>query len=133
MSPPSIILTTLCGGYYKNRGNIFDEIVHIVNSIKANPSVEIYNPVNPLELLSEKWDKNPTLYNSFTEWINSLCVDLELLKSTENKEEKLKKMFGERIVKPILDELNTKKLIHKKQGKTFCYIKWCVIHYSKQE
>ena len=51
------------------------------------------------------------LYNRFTGWINSLYTDLELLRGTENTEAKLKEMFGERIIRPILDELDKRSFI----------------------
>ena len=115
-SPPSIIITTLCGNYYINQGNILDSLISIINNIKANPNPIVSNPVNPKELLSEKWEANPTLYNSFITWINFLHTDLQLLKGSKDIEEKLKEMFGERIVSPILDELKERKFIHKNRS-----------------
>ena len=111
-SPPSIIITTLCGKYYINQGNILNNIISIVDTIKTNPTSRVYNPVNSEELLSEKWEKNPSLYNRFAEWIDSLHTDLQSLKDEKNTEEKLRKMFGENIVKPILDELKERRFIH---------------------
>ena len=92
-SPPSIIITTLCGKYYKTLGSILDDMINIVDSIKRNPTKNIYNPINPQELLSEKWEKEPIIYNSFTKWVKSIHNDLELLKATKNIEKKLKEMF----------------------------------------
>ena len=90
-SPPSIIITTLCGNYYINQGNILGDITSIVDTIKTNPISRVYNPVNSEELLSEKWEENPILYNSFTRWIDFLHTDLQLLKGAKNTEEKLKR------------------------------------------
>ena len=115
-SPPSIIITTLCGIYYINQGNILNNIISIVDTIKTNPTPRVYNPVNSEELLSEKWEENPILYNSFTGWIDFLHADLQLLKGVKNTEEKLKEMFGENIVKPILDELEERNFIHKNRS-----------------
>ena len=114
-SPASIIITTLCGNYYINQGSILDDMISIVGTVKGNPTTKVYNPVDSQELLSEKWAEDPMLHSSFTRWIDSLYTDLELLKATKNIEEKLKKMFGEKIVTPILDELRGRDLIHTKR------------------
>ncbi|MDE0151705.1 MAG: nucleotidyltransferase [Bdellovibrionales bacterium] len=111
-SPPSIIITTLCGNYYTSQRSIPDGLTNIVNTIKINPTPKVYNPINSEELLSEKWEENPILYNSFRTWIDSLYTDLQSLKDANNIEEKLKEMFGEKIVNPILDELKKRSLIH---------------------
>ena len=47
ISPPSIILTTLCGEYYTNQGSILDDMISIVGTIKGNPTIRVCNPVNP--------------------------------------------------------------------------------------
>ena len=114
-SPASIIITTLCGNYYTNQGNILDDMISIVDTIKTNPTPRVCNPINSEELLSEKWEENRTLYNSFMRWIDFLYADLRLLKGAEDTEEKLRKMFGETIVTPILDELRGRDLIHTKR------------------
>lgn len=111
-SPPSIILTTLCGEYYTNQGNILKSIAYIAENIKNRDVKEIYNPVNPKELLSEKWMENPELYNKFKDWIEALNTDLKILEKEEKLKETLLRMFGERITQPIFDELEGRESIH---------------------
>jgi len=118
----SIIITTLCGTYYKNTRNILDDITDIVNSVKNNPTKRIRNPVNPEEILSEKWEENPNLYNSFVKWINSLYDDLLLLKDESEIEEKLKAMFDEKIVKSLLDALEERSSIDENRNKLFLQV-----------
>ena len=119
LSPASIIITTLCGEYYINQGSIFNDMVHIVKTIKKNAPTKIGNPVNSQELLSEKWEKNPILHKKFTEWIIALNTDLETLKNKENLKEKFERMFGEKIMSPIFDELEDRNLIHKNRNNLF--------------
>ena len=117
-SPPSIILTTLCGEYYVNQGNILKSIAYIADNIKNRDVKEVYNPVNPKELLSEKWRENPELYNKFKDWIETLNSDLEILEKEEKlKKETLLRMFGERITQPIFDELEGREGIHSNRKK----------------
>ena len=116
-APASIILTTLCGERYQNMGDIFDELNYILGSIREKPPMEIYNPVNSRELLSEEWKKNPLLYGRFMQWMETLGTDLDLLKRTNNKEKKLEEMFGETIVRLVLDELHERELIHRNRKK----------------
>lgn len=111
-SPPSIIITTLCGEYYKDQGSILDNMIYIVGVIGKASNIEVRNPVNPKELLSEKWKENPDLHKIFMSWIDSLLSDLQSLKNKENLDEKLKNMFGEKIMIPILDELEDRESIH---------------------
>ena len=116
-SPPSIIVTALCGNFYEYKGDILNSMRRITDSIIKYKVKEVYNPINPEELLSEKWRENPKCYDKFIEWIKSLSFDLSaLLDGKENLEETLFKMFGETITKPILDELAEKDRIHKNRN-----------------
>ncbi len=111
-SPPSIIVTTLCGEYYTNQQSILDSMNYIIESIRTKDSKEIYNPVNREELLSEKWNEDPGLYDEFTKWIKALSTDLKILKKEENLKETIIRMFGESITQPIIDELEKRENIH---------------------
>ena len=111
-SPPSIILTTLCGEYYIDQHSILDSMKHIINTIIQKDTKEVYNPVNAKELLSEKWIENPELYNKFKNWIKILRADLESLTREENLKETILRMFGETITQPIFDELEKKESIY---------------------
>ena len=111
-SPLSIILTTLCGEYYIDQQNILDSMKHVINTIITKDTKEVYNPVNPEELFSEKWNESPELYNKFKCWVKTLEADLESLKEEENMKEILLRMFGENITQPILDELEKRESIY---------------------
>ena len=115
-SPPSIVLTTLCGEYYEDRGDILNGMIHITDRMIKTPK-EVYNPVNSEELLSEKWVENYKLYDKFIEWIEFLKSDLNTLKRGENLEKTLFKMFGETITKSILNELEEEDRIHVNRNK----------------
>ena len=117
-SPASIILTTLCGEYYTaNKENILNSMIHITNVIINEKIMKVYNPVNSEELLSEKWEEKPKLYDKFIEWIKSVNIDLNNLKKEENLKEIFFKMFGETIAKPIINELKERENIHQNRSK----------------
>ena len=120
-APPSIILTTLCGKYYKNEKDIFDSMTNVVYTIKTNTVKEVRNPINDEELLSEKWKEDIRLYNMFKEWIENLSEQLEDLKNKDGDKlhKKLEDMFGEQIVRPVIDELEGRGLIHQNRSKLY--------------
>ncbi len=116
-SPPSIILTTLCGEYYENRGGILNSMIHITDTIISRKIKEIYNPVDSKELLTEKWEKDSELYNKFIDWITALNVDLKSLKEGKKlNEELLFSMFGNNI-QSVIDEMKERDHIHKNRDK----------------
>lgn len=117
-SPPSIILTTLCGEHYESaKDNILNEMIHITDIIIRKHIIKVYNPVDSEELLSEKWEEKPELCDKFIEWIKSLNTDLNNLKKEEDFKKIFSRMFGETITQPILDELKERSLIHKNRNK----------------
>ncbi len=121
-SPPSIILTTLCGMYYKKAESIFDSMINVVDAIKTNKMKNVYNPVNSEELLSEKWEENSFLYKRFLRWIENLSEQLEALKNENISElhKRLEDMFGEQIVRPVISEWEEeRRSIHQNRKKLY--------------
>lgn len=89
--PSSVIITTLAGKIYQectNISNDFKELLlnvirFFLNGIEyegSNPC--IYNPVNRLEKLSLKWDKDIEYFKYFLKWYDQLKVDF----SVDNEE-----------------------------------------------
>lgn len=112
-APISIVLTTLAATHYRYQNSLFYAIKHIldgiVNSLVAATFIErrriiVLNPANNQEDLSEKWDKDTTLYYKFVEWVIKFQ---EEWKELENKKDielvnYLKYLFGEQPVKEII-------------------------------
>ena len=117
-SSPSIIITTLCRMSYKNENNILYAMKGITDCIIQQNICEVINPVNPKEVLSERWEKDLNLYNYFKKWIQSLCDDLRYLETVSENQlsHRLIEMFGDRIITSILEEQareDKRKYLHK--------------------
>lgn len=103
-APISIVLTTIAGRLYKKQGSVNEAITDILNElcriVSNDGKITVVNPMNELEILSERWDENPSLYKHFVEFIQNFRE--EWIKLNEMKSEGiievttlLKKMFGE--------------------------------------
>ncbi|MGL5151623.1 MAG: nucleotidyltransferase domain-containing protein, partial [Clostridium sp.] len=108
----SIVLTTLAGHYYYGESseylainNILDRIIIAINNTGKKP-LEIFNPTNPDEKLSEKWDESPEDYLTFCTFIKTFknqWRNIFSLPITESSKI-LKDMFGENIITTVLKE-----------------------------
>ena len=103
LAPISIVLTTLAGRYYSGEPHplhALRSIVHATN--EAIPTVgrlKVCNPANPLEDLSERWDKEPEAYRAFVGAMQDLerrIVDLESAQGIADGAKRLENLFGER-------------------------------------
>ena len=113
-APISIVLTTLAGLHYNKSESVFLTIKYILNTIakeinKADKMIEVYNPVNPAEKLSERWDTDKSLYTSFKYFIgvfNQQWMELEntLEKGLPAIKTKLEELFGETVATEVLTE-----------------------------
>jgi len=111
--PRSIILTTLAGIYYSGERSEYIAIKSILKGIYVeilnnnNVPLQIYNPKNSNEKLSEKWDKEPSLYAEFKSFIKDCREDWDkiiTLKSFSEKAKILEKLFGETVSKEVITE-----------------------------
>lgn len=77
LAPISIVLTTLAAHAYRGErsvsramSSILGGIIQLIDSAHSDHRrVQILNPSNPAEDLSEKWDGNPAVYQAFEKGI----------------------------------------------------------------
>lgn len=109
----SIVLCTLIGFVvcdYSNEWEIIDDFCKYVNMqirIAGNKPFVVKNPVVD-EILTEKWYENRQNYYDFVSMISKLTDDVSALrKLTNNIEiaEKMKSMFGEKIIVDVVKSL----------------------------
>lgn len=112
-APKSIILTTLAGIYYRGEDSEYIAIKSILIQIhkaildNKNAILEIFNPKNHKEKLSEKWDEEPYLYDEFKSFIKNFKDDWDKVISAISFQEKakiLQKLFGETVSKEVIAE-----------------------------
>lgn len=106
LKPISIVLTTLAARNYGGQASVTDALTHILNGIKqeilsSSPArVYVYNPSNPREDLSERWDTHPELYEAFVQFIQDFDTNWKSVVKTRglpNLVDKLSSMFGEKV------------------------------------
>jgi hypothetical protein len=74
VAPPSIILATLSGIYYLGEQEYADALTGILNQIVAvtkSCRLELRNPVNSAELISERWRDKPDTYDIFVKEVTT--------------------------------------------------------------
>lgn len=81
----SVILTTIAGQLYLGEESIFDTVDNIVTIIRAQMDsipvrLKIYNPVNPDEDFTDKWDSEPEYYHAFRDFTAHLYQEWQKLK-----------------------------------------------------
>lgn len=112
-APKSIIITTLAGKYYNGEDSEYKAILNILKGISSSINkcngkpMQIFNPMNTKEKLSEIWDENSSLYSDFCKFINyfySRWISLMKLESFEEKALILQELFGETISKNVITE-----------------------------
>ncbi|WP_298829955.1 nucleotidyltransferase [uncultured Planococcus sp.] len=124
-APISIVLTTLAGEFYGNQSSVNDAIEGILDGIlnaAQKGKITVYNPQNKLEILSERWDEKPELYDSFLLFIRDFRVKWTEINDAKEKgfievAILLKEMFGE---EPISKGLNKQAKVNeafRKSGK----------------
>lgn len=109
----SIVITTLAGTYYSGEDNEYIAISNIlqciqneINKQNGNP-LEILNPANTAERLSEKWDSEPKAYKDFCNFIYNFknkWSNLMKLESLKSKAIVLQELFGETVSQQVLKE-----------------------------
>lgn len=110
-APISIVLTTLAGEFYGKQPSVHDAIEGILDEIlnaTKSGKITVYNPMNKSEVLSERWNENPELYDSFLLFIRDFRGKWTEINDAKEKgfvevASLLKEMFGE---EPISKGLN---------------------------
>lgn len=103
-APISIVLTTLAARLYQRQGSVNETITGILDGIqelvKNGENIVVENPMNKLEILSERWDSEPELYKHFLEFISDFRDKWSEVNDLQSKDFPevmmvLKEMFGE--------------------------------------
>lgn len=81
----SVILTTIAGQFYSGEESIFDTVDNMVTIIHNRMDsiaerLKIYNPVNPDEDFTDKWDSEPEYYHAFKNFATHLYQEWQKLK-----------------------------------------------------
>jgi len=103
-APISIVLTTLAGRVYQGQGSVNETITGILEGIQEmvqkQQKIIVRNPMNELEILSERWDSEPKLYEHFLQFISEFCKKWKEVNDLKHAgfievTDVLKQMFGE--------------------------------------
>ena len=109
-APRSIVLTTLAGNAYWGELTVVDAFQTIVARILADVQISprplrVLNPANPEEVLSEKWEENPTIYGKFVQRFKQLeerWQDLSEARGLQQIQEIFTELFGEKVTSSAL-------------------------------
>lgn len=112
LAPISIVLTTLAANNYWGERSVALAIGRTLDSVCAQiPSqgrLYVFNPSNPEEDLSERWDKQPETYVAFCEairgWRRSWESLLEVRGGIDRVVAELERLFGSVPVKRAIEE-----------------------------
>jgi hypothetical protein len=72
--PISIVLTTLAGDHYQGEADLWTAMRDLLTGVlgtvqREGNQLEVRNPANPGEVLSEKWQEDPSLLVEFRLWV----------------------------------------------------------------
>jgi hypothetical protein len=84
----SIVLTTIAGQFYNGQDSIFDTVDGIITTIQNKIAgsfsrIKVYNPVNPDEDFTDKWEKEPQHYTAFKNFCLHLYNEWQGLKKQQ--------------------------------------------------
>jgi hypothetical protein len=123
--PISVVLTTLAARFYHGNPSptvaLLQVLEAIISAIADEPGERliVLNPTNENEDLSERWENQPELYQTFVDWIHGFRQDLQDLtevRGLHNVEAKLKEMFGENLTKGVMAEFAEQIDIKRRNG-----------------
>lgn len=113
LAPISIVLTTLAAKHYDGDecinsalAKILDRICTEIESAELRGlRVQVCNPANPLEDLSERWDDAPEAYAAFVEGMRKLRRQWNLvLTKSVNINTELERLFGETVKSAVIKQ-----------------------------
>ena len=83
LAPSSIVLTTLAGTLYQGEHHPTDALATILDGIYdwslQVDQIELLNPSNPKECITDRWKENPEMYEAFIEVVNDFRTALHKL------------------------------------------------------
>lgn len=101
---PSIILTTLAGLSYRGSETILGTLKQFVKYVREQSNygvIKLENPSLKSENLSERWEANLDIYNSFLAFLNSLEDKIADLEETTNDFS-----LRESVIKSMVNQVN---------------------------
>lgn len=101
-APRSIVLTTLAAQAYTGTASTAQTLHDILAVLSANTALmEVRNPANIEEVLSEQWQKDPAAFTEFKNWIQWFGTKWNDAISSRSMDlsAKLTELFGEDVVK----------------------------------
>jgi Second Messenger Oligonucleotide or Dinucleotide Synthetase domain len=112
LAPISIVLTTLAAAHYAGEGTVAEALTAILSGITADvriaiPRMIVWNPSNPLEDLSERWDSNPGAYRAFVEGIDQFHRAWQALVASRgipDLSRGLEGLFGEELSRGVIEK-----------------------------
>ena len=107
LAPISIVLTTLAAGHYAGETSTARALSRILDSIVGSlphdgSRLQVLNPTNAKENLSERWDSEPGTYSAFTEGITAFHAAWQRLLRDQGLGRLavgLGQLFGEQVTK----------------------------------
>lgn len=125
LSPPSIILTTLSGHYYRGQSLCTDSLQTIlectVQHIESGATICLKNPAHKNENICEKWDNTPGSYRDFTNSVTAFRDRWDRLlhcRGIHEIEEELSDLFGESPVQWAVRELAERQISRPRAGRS---------------
>jgi len=102
LAPSSIVLTTLSGMLYQGENHPTDALLTVLDSIyfwsQRVEQIELMNPSNPKECITDRWKENPEAYDAFIEAVYALRTAMHKLVERgryPDMIDELKEMFGD--------------------------------------
>lgn len=109
-APRSIVLTTLAGHAYGKQPSTAQALHDILASVnelagKSPYGLEVRNPANSQEIISEHWMADVAAYDAFRRWLQWFAAEWDKVLnagSVQATERQLSMLFGDEIVKAAL-------------------------------
>jgi hypothetical protein len=109
-APRSIVLTTLAARAYAGQRSTALALDGILTSVgelvaRSGQGLDVRNPANPAEILSEKWAEQPRTYREFRRWLDWFVAEWRRVNSPadiSDAERHLAVLFGDELAKSTL-------------------------------
>jgi hypothetical protein len=123
-APASIVLTTLAGHSYNGEVGLhraFSVVLdRIASGLPSDKPLQVRNPTNDEEILSEQWEANEASYHTFRDSILTLTEDWHALvqsRGIHSIAEHLQDLFGEQLTDRVIKEHSDEVARLRKEGK----------------
>jgi Second Messenger Oligonucleotide or Dinucleotide Synthetase domain len=123
-APRSIVITTLAAQAYAKQSSTAQALHDILSSMvaladRAPMGLEVRNPANSQEVLSELWVGNTAAYGAFRTWLRWFAVQWDKVLAADSlpaAERELEALFGEDVVNEALRKHATDMATLRKSG-----------------